>query len=101
MAKKIQGKPKQTRIEREVEEAWKELEPLLAEGTQDAIKASQRLSGFKDGYYAASVTVDEVIQAVRVDIENADLSGAAQTAAKLALEMVGRLWYERKQEVNP
>ena len=52
---------------------------------------------FRDGYYAAAVTVQEVLQAVRMDIESAGLGKAAETAAKLAVEMVGRLWYERKE----
>ena len=73
MAKKMTGKP----------------EPMDEETVET--------QAFRDGYYAASVTVEEVLQAVRVDIENAGLGEAANTAAKLAVEMVSRLWYERKE----
>lgn len=50
-----------------------------------------------DVWCDASLLVDEVLQDVRVDLENADLSEVASTAARMTLEMVSRLWYERKE----
>lgn len=56
----------------------------------------EREEGYKDGMHTASVLVDEVLQAVRVDVENADLSPVAATAAKMTIEAISRLLYERK-----
>lgn len=85
MAKKIEGK-------KDLDAMAREVNRILGHSNTDPSDEA-----FRDGYYAASVTVEEVLQAVRVDIENAGLSGAAETAAKLAVEMVSRLWYERKE----
>ena len=45
-----------------------------------------------------SLLVDECLMAVRVDLENCDLDPVADTAARMALEMFSRLWYERSAE---
>lgn len=58
-----------------------------------------REDGFKDGMHSADLIFDEVLQAIRVDLENADLDPVANTAAKMTIEAIGRLWYERKEGV--
>ena len=53
-------------------------------------------AGFKDGMHTASMVVDDVLHDLRCDLENADLDPTANTAVRMTLEMVSRLWYERK-----
>ena len=56
----------------------------------------EREAGFKDGMYSASVALDEVLRDARNDIENMALDPVADTAARMMVEYVSRLWYERK-----
>jgi hypothetical protein len=75
--------------------AWWEMNKQALTVSKSAGEADHE-AGFKDGMHTASMVVDEVLHDLRVDLENADLDPTANTAVRMTLEMVSRLWYERK-----